>query len=110
MRRSWIAVVALAGLLVVPAVVRAHEGHSEKVLGTVSSIQGVHVMVKTTAGKTVMVMLDAKTKITRDKAKLTAADVKVGDRVVAEGPLEKDMLMATTIQLGIAPAPPPVKK
>jgi hypothetical protein len=103
MKRTWIAVVALTGLLVVPAIARAHEGHSEKVLGTVSSIDGKNLMVKTTAGKTIMVMMDAKTKVMREKAKLTLADVKVGDRVVAEGPLEKDMLMATSVQLGATP-------
>ncbi|MBI4485371.1 MAG: hypothetical protein HY655_05115 [Acidobacteria bacterium] len=101
---KWIAGVALIAALVIPAAAWAHEGHSEKVMGTVASIQDNHVMVKTTAGKTVMVMLDAKTKITRGKTTLKAADVKVGDRVVAEGPLEKEMLMATSVQLGAAPA------
>jgi len=98
-----IAGVALIAALAMPAVGWAHEGHSEKVMGTVSSVDGNHVMVKTTAAKTVMLMLDAKTKITRGKTVLKAADVKVGDRVVAEGPLEKDMLMATSVQLGAAP-------
>ena len=105
MNRTWIAAVALAGMLVVPGVARAHEGHSEKVMGTVSSVQANNVMVKTAAGKTVMVMLDAKTKITRGKDKLAAADLKVGDRVVAEGPEEKEMIMATSVKLGEAPAP-----
>ena len=107
MNKTWIAAVALAVMLGAPAI--AHEGHSEKVLGTVSSTDGKNLMVKTTAGKTVMVMMDAKTKITREKTKLTLADVKVGDRVVAEGPLEKDMLMATSVQLGLAPAAAPKK-
>ena len=105
MKRTWIAVIALAGLLVVPALALAYEGHSEKVLGTVSSTDGENLMVKTTAGKTIMVMMDAKTKVMRAKEKLTAADVKVGDRVAAEGALEKGMLMATSVQLGTAPAP-----
>src|SRR3970040_1586026 len=100
---KWIAGVALIAALAMPAVSWAHEGHSEKVMGTVSSIQDNHVMVKTTAGKAVMVMLDAKTKITRGKTTLKAADVKIGDRVVAEGPLETDMLMATSVRLGAAP-------
>ena len=104
MNKTWIAVVALAGMLVVPGIAGAHEGHSEKVLGTVSSIEGNNLMVKTAAGKSVMVMLDAKTKITRGKTKLTVADVKVGDRVVAEGPEEKAMIMATSVMLGAAPA------
>ena len=110
MNRMWIVAVAMALSLIVPAAARAHEGHSEKVLGTISSIQGNNLMVKTTAGKTIMVMMDAKTKITRAKSKLTAADVKVGDRLVAEGPLEKDMLMATSVELGAAPVQATAKK
>jgi len=100
---KWIAGVALIAALAIPVVSWAHEGHSEKVMGTVSKVDGNHVMVKTTAGKTVMVMLDAKTKITRGKTTLKATDIKVEDRIVAEGPLEKEMLMATSVQLGTAP-------
>lgn len=100
MTKNWIVVVALAGILVAPAIARAHEGHAHKVMGTVSSVEGNNVMVKTADGKTVMVMLDAKTAITRGKAKLNAAAVKVGDRVVAEGQEEKAMIMATTVKLG----------
>lgn len=100
MKKNWIVVVALAGILVVPAVARAHEGHPHKVMGTVSSVEGNNVMVKTADGKTVMVMLDGKTAVTRGKAKLSVAAVKVGDRVVAEGPEEKEMIMATTVKLG----------
>ena len=105
MKRIWIAAVALAGLLVVPALALAHEGHSEKIIGTVSSTDGKNLMVKTTTGKTIMVMMDAKTKVMRAKESLTAADVKAGDRVVADGPLEKGMLMATSVQLGTVAAP-----
>lgn len=49
-------------------------------------------MVKTADGKTVMVMLDAKTAVTRGKTKLDATAVKVGERVVAEGIEEKEMI------------------
>ena len=104
MNRTWIVAVALAGLLVVPAIAGAHEGHSEKVLGTVSSTDGKNLMVKTTAGKTVMVMMDAKTKITQGTTKLDAKALKVGDRVSATGPEEKEMIMAETVKLGAAPA------
>src|SRR5436190_13573555 len=104
MQKKWIVAVALAGVLVVPVVARAHEGHAHKVMGTVSSIDGKNLMVKTTDGKTVMVMLDAKTKITQGKNKLDASALKVGDRVLAEGPEEKDMIMAATVKVGEAPA------
>jgi hypothetical protein len=104
MNQKWIVAVALTAALVVPAVARAHEGHAHKVMGTVTSVQGDSVMVKTSDGKTVMVMLDAKTAITRGKTKVDAAAVKVGERVVAEGNEEKEMLMARTVKLGAAAA------
>ena len=104
MNKEWIVAMALAGALVVPAAVRAHEGHDHKVMGTVASVDGAHVMVKTADGKSVMVMLDGKTAVTRGKTKLDATAVKVGERVVAEGPQEKDMLMAKTVKLGAVAA------
>ena len=95
-------VAAVVAMLAVPAIVRAHEGHAHKAMGTITSVQGTNLMVKTTEGKTVMVMLDAKTKITQGKTKLEASALKVGDRVVAEGPEEKDMITAMTVKVGEA--------
>jgi len=104
MKKSLITALILAVALVVPAVSRAHEGHAHKVMGTISSVDAKSIMVKSTDGKTVMVMLDSKTKITQGKNKVDVSALKVGDRVVAEGPEEKEMIMATTVQLGTAPA------
>jgi hypothetical protein len=103
MKKWIIGVAVLAAALVAPRISHAHEGHAHKVMGTVSSVDGSNLMVKTTDGKTVMVMLDAKTKVTQGKVKLDAKALKVGDRVVAEGPEEKEMIMATTVQVGTAP-------
>ncbi|HYU78467.1 MAG TPA: hypothetical protein VEK56_05755 [Vicinamibacterales bacterium] len=104
MYKKWIVATVLAGALVIPVVARAHEGHAHKVMGTVASIDGKNLMVKTTDGKTVMVMLDAKTKITQGKNKVDLSTLKVGDRVVAEGPEEKNMITAATLKLGEAAA------
>lgn len=104
MNKIWIVALAFAAALVVPAVGRAHEGHAHKVMGTVSSVDGNNLMVKTADGKTVMVMLDKKTTVTRGKTKVDVAAVKVGDRVVAEGSEEKEMIMAKTVKLGEAAA------
>jgi hypothetical protein len=102
--KKWIVgVVVLTVALLTPAFAGAHPGqpgHAHKVMGTVSSIEGEHVMVKTTDGKTVMVMLDSKTKVTKGKTTLDAAALKVGDRIVAEGPEEKEMIMATSVKVG----------
>ena len=100
MNTRWLVALALGGALVFSTAARAHEGHAHKVMGTVSSVEGDHVTVKTADGKTVMVMLDKKTAVTRGKAKLDASAVKVGERLVAEGMEEKDMIMAKTIKLG----------
>ena len=110
MFRKLIVAGFIAAALAIPTVARAHTGHAHKVMGTVSSIEGNHVMVKTTDGKTVMVMLDAKTKITQGKTTLTSAALKVGDRIVAQGAQAKDMLTAASVQLGTAPAAAVAKK
>ncbi|HWK31862.1 MAG TPA: hypothetical protein VNR20_07210 [Terriglobales bacterium] len=109
MQKKWIVAIVLAAALVVPTLARAHEGHAHKVMGTVSSIDGKNLMVKTTEGKTVMVMLDAKTKITQGKNKVDVTALKVGDRIVAEGPEEKDMVTAATLKIGEAAATTPKK-
>jgi len=102
--KQWIIVVATVAAALVASAARAHEGHDHTVMGTVSSIEGKNLMVKTTDGKTVMVMTDTKTKVTQGKTKLEFAAVKIGDRVVATGPEEKEMIMAETVKVGTAPA------
>ena len=104
MKSRWIAIVALAAALVVPAAARAHDGKDKTVMGTVASVDGTNLMVKTADGKPTMVMLDAKTAITQGKTKIALSAVKVGDRVVASGPEEQNMIMAETLKLGAAPA------
>jgi hypothetical protein len=96
---------AIAAAVLVPTGLRAHQGHAHKVMGTVSSVDGDHVTVKTKDGKTVMVMLDAKTAVTRGKTKLDAAAIKVGERLVVEGTEEKNMMVAKTVKLGTVAAP-----
>ena len=104
MNKNWIVVVALAGALLVPTVARAHE-NDKTVMGTVSTVDGNNLTVKTADGKSVMVMMDAKTKITKGTTKLAATALKVGDRVVASGPEDKNMIMAETVKVAAAPAP-----
>ncbi len=104
MKKWIIGVAVLAVVLLAPRMSRAHEGHDHTVMGTVSSIDGKNLMVKTADGKTVMVMMDDKTKVTQGKTKLELSALKVGDRVVAAGPEDKSMIMAETVKVG-APAP-----
>ena len=110
MKRNWFVGAALAAVLAMPAFAWAHEGHDKTVMGTVSSIDGSNLMVKTADGKMVMVMMNAETKITQGKTKLDAKTLKVGDRVVASGPEDKNMITAETVKLGAAPAAKPAAK
>jgi hypothetical protein len=96
------ALVALVFSFTFSHVAQAHEGHTHKVMGTVQAINGQHIDVKTTDGKTVTVMTDAKTTVTRGKEKLTASAVKVGDRISVDAMQEKDMMMAHAIKLADA--------
>ena len=109
MKNTWSLAIAVVAALAVPAVSSAHDGHDKTVMGTVSSIEGANIMVKTSAGKMVMVMMNGETKITQGKAKLDAKALKVGDRVVASGPEEKNMVTAETLKVA-APAATTAKK
>ena len=100
--KKWLMVVVACVVLLAPAAVRAHEGHTHKALGTVSSINGQHVVVKTTDGKSITVMLDKETTITRGKEKLDAAALKVGERVSVDYMEEKGMNMAHAVKLSTA--------
>jgi len=100
MTRYFIAALVVAFALVAPRAAAAHEGHLHKALGTVSSVQSPHMELKTTDGKTLTVMLDKDTKITRGKETVQASALKVGDRVSVDYMEEKGMMMAHAIKLG----------
>jgi hypothetical protein len=103
MKTKLIAVAIVVLALVTPAL--AHEGHTHKVLGTVASVQASQIEVKSTDGKTLTIVFDAKTPITRGKDKLDAAALKVGERVSVDYTQSKTTNTAKTIKLGTAPAP-----
>jgi hypothetical protein len=102
--KNWIAVALVALVVSVPGVMLAHGGHVHKVLGTVTDIDYPHMDVTTTDKKTVTIMLDASSKITRGKEKIKDIDVKVGDRVSVETEEKGGMMMVKTMKLGVVPA------
>jgi len=103
--KKWMIGLAILGVVMLaPRVALAHEGHDHTVMGTISSIDGTNLMVKTADGKQTMVMMDAKTKITQGTAKVDVKALKVGDRVVATGAETQGMISATTVKVGAAPA------
>ena len=110
MKKWIIGIVVVAAMTIAPRLADAHEGHEHTVLGNITKVDGMNLMVKGTDGKEVMVMMDAKTKITQGKAAVDAKALKVGDRVVAKGAEEHEMIMATSVQVGAAPAAAAAKK
>jgi len=104
MKKNWVFVTVMMLTLVLPGVARAHEGHLHKALGTIASVQGEHVAIKTTDGKSVTVMLDKQTLVTRGKDKLDATALKVGTRVSVDYMEENKMLMARAVKLATTAA------
>lgn len=106
MKHLLAATLALA--LLAPAAIKAHEGHDHKVLGIVTVIHENHLEVKDTKGKVTKHLISATTKIRKDKSKASAADIKVGDRVVVTTRETKDkdgkvVVNVVDVQIGAAP-------
>jgi hypothetical protein len=102
--KKWIVGGVIAIALALPVAARAHQGHAHKVLGTVASIQGNRVDVKSTDGKVITIVLDAKTAITRGKAKADVAGLKVGERVSVDYLQEKGANTAKAVKLAEPPS------
>jgi len=81
----------------------AHGGF-EHVMGTVSKITPQSVTVTTTDNKTVDVAINAKTTYARGTQKVSATDLKVGDRVVIDATGEAPKLVAASVKIGGAAA------
>ena len=99
----------LVAALAIPTYVGAHEGHVHKIMGTVSMRRDNHLEVKATDGKTSTITLNEKTKILQGKAKVTADDIKTGERVVVTATQTKahdgqPVFVASEVRLGSAGA------
>jgi hypothetical protein len=103
MSKKWIVGAALVAALAVPALSRAHEGHAHKIMGTVMARHENRLEIKTKDGKTVTVVLGAKTTYEHGKMKADDTMLKVGDRVVVEVD-GKDQRSARTVRIGVPAA------
>ena len=80
---------------------RAHEGHEHKIMGTVTMAAADHVMLKDTEGKDVTVHVTKDTKV-KAKPAVKVGDIKPGTRIVIMAEMEKDQMMAKTIEVAAA--------
>jgi hypothetical protein len=104
-RLSLFLVVAGAMGLAVNAA--AHGGHSHgahKMTGTVKAVHADmnHVELTTKDGKTGGFYVNADTKFSRGNTKLSLADLTPGTRVVVEGKMDGDKMIATSVKAGAA--------
>ena len=88
-----------------------HDGATH-VMGTITAFQNDHMTVRQLDGKSVIVMVDSKTKYTREKGKASVADLKAGVRVMVEAKQDPKMkmLLAEEVQVGVAETKPAEKK
>jgi hypothetical protein len=101
-RRFTRALIALLTFtLAASTVVRAHEGHDHKIMGTVTMAAADHVMLKGTDGKDVTVKVAKDTKV-KSKPVLKVEEIKTGTRVVITATQGKDKsFTAKTIEVGV---------
>ena len=104
MRAAFAAVLLAVVAMMTMIPVSAHEGHKHTIMGTIASVQSSRIEIKVTTGKTASVVLDDKTHILRGTARVKAADLKVGERVVATAIETKDKKMvAQDVRVAGAP-------
>jgi Domain of unknown function (DUF5666) len=89
----------IIALAITPMLALAHGG-LEHVHGTIASISDQSVTVTTTAGKTVVVLLDAQTSYAKAEQAIQKSDLKVGDRVVIHAAEKGTTLTARTVEVG----------
>jgi hypothetical protein len=94
------AVLSALFLLLASVQVGFAHGGATHVMGTISKVSAESVTVHTTDNKDVEVGLNAKTAYTRDKKKVAATEMKVGERVMIEAKEVNEKLVADSVALG----------
>ena len=98
MTRAVGAAFVLALISIAPAL--AHDGHTHRIMGTVTAVDGKHMDVKTPSGEVLSIQINDKTLVTRAKRKIALDQVKKGGRVVVDIGNGEDPLIAHEIQVG----------
>lgn len=93
-------IIGVAGLLTVPAIVWAHEGHAHKVMGTVVGYDAAkkQLEVKSREGASVVFALGS-AKIVKGAAAATVEELTAGARVVVSYKEQAGVKSATEVRL-----------
>ena len=100
--KNWIVAAVVTLAMAVPVAVLPHEGHMHKVLGTVTDVDFPHLQIETKDKKSVTIMLDGSTVITKGTKKIKDIDIQVGDRISADYMEKGGMFMVHTLKVGVA--------
>ena len=103
--KTWVIAMTLGATFVMSAASWAHDGHAHMIMGTVTARDAKHVEVKTPGGENLSIAINAKTVVTRDKKKVSLAEVQTGRRVVVDIGNGEDPLVARGIQVGATRIP-----
>jgi hypothetical protein len=87
-------------LFISPTPAMAHDGHTHRIMGTITAVDGKHLEVKTPSGENLSIQINDKTLVTRAKRKIALDQVKKGGRVVVDIGNGEDPLIAREIQVG----------
>ncbi len=82
MQKSLFGILIALALAVAP--LAGHEGHTHRYMGTIATVSGDQLELKTTAGKMMTFKVNDTTRITRGPEKGSKDDLKVGSRAVVE--------------------------
>ena len=80
---------------------QAHEGHTHKMMGTITAVHADrnHVELTTADGKTSGFYVSKDTKYVKGSGAATLTDLKPGTRVVVETKMDGDKTIATSVKL-----------
>ena len=103
--RRWMttATLTLSLLLTIPTLLAGHEGHSHKVMGTVTEVSEAQLTLRDREGETVAIQLSDETRYVKGvkgDEEATRADVEVRSRVVVSVVEQDGKLNAKEIMIG----------
>jgi hypothetical protein len=103
-KRLWIAGLLTMALTTMSGVLLLAHGDATHLAGTVTAVNPTTLTIKLQTGKSETVMLEKATKYLTGTKAATAADLKVGTRVVIDAKMDEKMKMYTAeeIRIGVA--------
>ncbi len=100
--RRWLtpATLTLSLLLTLPTLLAGHEGHSHKVMGTVTEVSEAQLTLRDRKDEAVAIQLSDETRYVKGDEEVTRADVEVRSRVVVSVVEQDGKLTAEEVMIG----------